>query len=96
MRKTLLFLLVFIGLYAFNLSDISVSGTEGNTIVEFTFDGEVSYTDFTMDGKIVIDLLNTKGLEGKTWDVNNGGIKNIQISEIPSGDILRVIVSCDQ
>lgn len=96
MRKTLLFLLVFIGLHAFTLSGISVSGTEGNTVVEFTFDGEVSYTDFTMDEKIVIDLLSTKGMEGKTWDVNNGGIKNIQISEIPSGDLLRVIVACDQ
>jgi len=96
MRKTLLFLLVFIGLHAFTLSGISVSGTEGNTVVELTFDGEVSYTDFTMDEKIVIDFLNTKGMEGRTWNVNNGGIKNIQISEIPSGDILRVIVACDQ
>ncbi len=75
------------------LIDIEVKNVDGTTEVLFTLTDYASSSDFTMDNKIVIDLLQTKStLEGNSWNVNRGRIENIALSYISSASLTRIVV----
>ncbi len=79
-----------------DLTNITVRNVENYTDVIFNLDEEISYTDFRMDNKVVIDLLDVDSeLSGKEWTIEKGGIKNISVTRIPSAELTRVIVQCD-
>jgi type IV pilus assembly protein PilQ len=75
------------------LVNIEVKDVAGSTEVIFTLSDYASSSDFTMDNKIVIDLLQTKsGLEGNLWELNRGGVESIALSYISSASLTRVVV----
>jgi len=75
------------------LIDIEVKSVDDNTEVIFTLSDYASSSDFTMDNKIVIDLLQTKSaFEGNLWNVNRGGIESIALSYISSASLTRIVV----
>jgi type II secretory pathway component GspD/PulD (secretin) len=75
------------------LVNIEVKDVAGSTEVVFTLSDYASSSDFTMDNKIVIDLLQTKsGLEGNLWEINRGGVESIALSYISSASLTRVVV----
>jgi type IV pilus assembly protein PilQ len=79
-----------------DLANITVKNVENYTDIIFNLDEEISYTDFRMDNKVVIDLLDVVSeLGGKEWTIEKGGIKNISVTRIPSAELTRVIVQCD-
>ncbi len=79
------------------LVNITVKNVDNYTDVVFNLTDDVSYTDFRMDSKVVIDLLEVDSdLGGKSWMVNKGGVKDITVSRIPSAELTRVIIQCDE
>ena len=75
------------------LIDIAVKNVDGTTEVIFTLTDYASSSDFTMDNKIVIDLLQTKStLDGNLWNVNRGRIENIALSYISSASLTRIVI----
>ena len=75
------------------LTNIEVKNVDGTTEVIFTMTDYASSSDFTMDNKIVIDLLETKStLDGNLWNVNRGRIENIALSYISSASLTRIVV----
>jgi type IV pilus assembly protein PilQ len=75
------------------LIDIEVKYVLGTTVVNFNLTEYASSSDFTMDNKIVIDLLQTKSaLEGNLWNVNRGGIESIALSYISSASLTRIVI----
>jgi len=75
------------------LTDIEVKNVDGTTEVIFTLTDYASSSDFTMDNKIVIDLLQTKStLDGNLWNVNRGRIESIALSYISSASLTRIVV----
>jgi len=75
------------------LIDIEVKSVDDNTEVIFTLSDYASSSDFTMDNKIVIDLLQTKStFEGNLWNINRGGIESIALSYISAASLTRVVV----
>lgn len=80
-----------------NLENLKVRNVDGTTEIEFMVSGKASYTDFRLDNKIVVDLLEVgTALDGMSWDVNRGGIENISVSRIPSAGLARVIIQCGE
>ena len=77
------------------LIDIEVKNVDGTTEVIFTLTDYASSSDFTMDSKIVIDLLQTKStLDGNLWNVNRGRIESIALSYISSASLTRIVIGC--
>jgi type IV pilus assembly protein PilQ len=75
------------------LIDIEVKNVDGTTEVIFTLTDYASSSDFTMDNKIVIDLLQTKStLDGNLWNVNRGRIESIALSYISSASLTRIVI----
>jgi len=75
------------------LINIEVKDVAGSTEIVFTLSDYASSSDFTMDNKIVIDLLQTKsGLDGNLWQINRGGVESIALSYISSASLTRVVV----
>ena len=75
------------------LIDIAVKNVDGTTEVIFTLTDYASSSDFTMDNKIVIDLLQTKStLDGNLWNVNRGRIESIALSYISSASLTRIVI----
>lgn len=75
------------------LTNIEVKSVDDNTEIIFTLSDYASSSDFTMDNKIVIDLLETKSaLEGNLWNVNRGGVESIALSYISSASLTRIVV----
>jgi type IV pilus assembly protein PilQ len=75
------------------LIDIEVKNVDGTTEVVFTLTDYANSSDFTMDNKIVIDLLQTKSaLDGNLWNVNRGRIETIALSYISSASLTRVVI----
>ncbi len=75
------------------LTDIEVENVDGMTEVTFILTDYANCSDFTMDNKIVIDLLQTKNaLDGNLWNINRGGIENIALSYISSASLTRVVI----
>jgi type IV pilus assembly protein PilQ len=75
------------------LTNIEVKNVDGTTEVIFTLTDYASSSDFTMDNKIVIDLLETKStLDGNLWNINRGRIENIALSYISSASLTRIVV----
>ncbi len=75
------------------LIDIEVKNVDGTTEVIFTLTDYANSSDFTMDSKIVIDLLQTKSaLDGNLWNVNRGRIDNIVLSYISSASLTRIVI----
>lgn len=75
------------------LIDITVKNVDGTTEVVFTLTDYANSSDFTMDNKIVIDLLQTKSaLDGNLWNVNRGRIESIALSYISSASLTRVVI----
>lgn len=100
--KKITFVLLLISLVvlpargASNLKNITVRSTGGYTEVLLEISENVSYSDFTMDSKIVVDLLeSTSNLSGKKWEINRGSIKDISIQRIPSASLTRIIVNTE-
>ncbi len=97
MRKLLLFILFVFGLFGSKLIDVTVSGSNQKTILNFAFDEKVSYTDFTVDNSIVLDILNTTtDFDQNVWNISKGKINNIEFSYVPSANMLRVTINCAQ
>jgi len=73
------------------LLDIVVNGTEATTEITATFDGAVNYTEFTMENKIIFDLLKTEsGLEANKYEaIDRGGVKTITLIPFYTAGILR-------
>lgn len=79
-----------------NLSNITVKNVDNYTDVIFNLSEGISYTDFRMDNKVVVDFLDVDSdLGGKGWTIDRGGIKNLSVSIIPSAELTRVIIQCD-
>ncbi len=98
-KRIILFIILFplLILGKTNLTNITTKNVMNYTDVVFNLSGEVSYTDFRMDNKIVIDLLDVDSdLGGKSWMIGRGGVKNIAVSRIPSAELTRVIIQCDK
>jgi type IV pilus assembly protein PilQ len=75
------------------LTDIEVEYVDGMTEVTFRLTDYANCSDFTMDNKIVIDLLQTKNiLDGNLWNINRGGIESIALSYIASASLTRIVV----
>jgi type IV pilus assembly protein PilQ len=75
------------------LIDIEVKNVDGTTEVIFSLTDYASSSDFTMDNKIVIDLLQTKStLDGNLWNVNRGRIESIALSYISSASLTRIVI----
>jgi type IV pilus assembly protein PilQ len=75
------------------LTDIEVRNVDGNTEVVFTLTDYASSSDFTMDNKIVVDLLQAKSsLDGNFWNINRGGIESIALSYISSASLTRIVI----
>ena len=75
------------------LTNIEVKNVDGSTEVIFTLTDYASSSDFTMENKIVIDLLETKStLDGNLWNINRGRIENIALSYISSASLTRIVV----
>ncbi|MEA1912804.1 MAG: secretin N-terminal domain-containing protein [candidate division WOR-3 bacterium] len=78
-----------------NLKNITVKNVEDYTDVVFTLSKPASYTDFRMDKKIVLDLLEAGSeLSGNSWTIQRGGIEGIILSHIPSASLTRIIIQC--
>ncbi|MCD6399741.1 secretin and TonB N-terminal domain-containing protein [candidate division WOR-3 bacterium] len=98
MRKTIMSLFIFIlSLSAVSLNDIRVKSLNGVTDVLLIFDKSVkNFSDFTVDSKIAIDVIGgVSNYAGKAWGVSRGGIDTIDVSQIPSANLLRVIIGRD-
>lgn len=79
------------------LTDIEVKSFDGKTEVIFELTDYVSTSDFTMDKKIVVDLLQAKSaMDGNFWEVNRGGVESIALSYISSASLTRVIIQCSE
>lgn len=75
------------------LTNIEVKDVAGSTEIVFKLSDYASSSDFTMDNKIVIDLLQTKsGLDGNLWEINRGGVESIALSYISSASLTRVVI----
>ncbi|MBN1695069.1 secretin and TonB N-terminal domain-containing protein [candidate division WOR-3 bacterium] len=75
------------------LTNIEVKNIDGTTEVIFTLTDYASSSDFTMDNKIVIDLLQTKSkLDGNLWNINRGRVESIALSYISSASLTRIVV----
>lgn len=75
------------------LTGIEVKDVAGSTEIVFKLSDYASSSDFTMDNKIVIDLLEAKsGLDGNLWEVNRGGVESIALSYISSASLTRVVI----
>ncbi|MEJ2305928.1 MAG: secretin and TonB N-terminal domain-containing protein [candidate division WOR-3 bacterium] len=75
------------------LTDIEVGYVDGMTEVTFILTDYANCSDFTMDNKIVIDLLQTKdAIEGNLWNINRGGIESIALSYIASASLTRIVI----
>ncbi len=75
------------------LTDIEVRNVDGNTEIVFSLTDYASSSDFTMDNKIVVDLLQTKSsLDGNLWNINRGGVESIALSYISSASLTRVVI----
>jgi type IV pilus assembly protein PilQ len=75
------------------LTDIEVRSVGGNTEIVFNLSDYASSSDFTMDNKIVVDLLQTKSsLDGNLWNINRGGVESIALSYISSASLTRVVI----
>ncbi|MCK4526711.1 AMIN domain-containing protein [candidate division WOR-3 bacterium] len=80
-----------------DLNNITVENIESYTDITFKLTNKVSYTDFRLDDKVVVDLLEVvTDFDGKSWTINRGGIKTISVSKIPSAGLTRVIIHCDK
>jgi len=89
------FILMSSNLLQAKLTNITVRNVEKYTDVVFDLTDEISYTDFRMDSKIVIDLLEVESdFEGRSWTINKGEVKNIRVSRIPSAELTRIIIEC--
>ncbi len=94
MRKTILIVLLVICLFGAKLTEVTISGSNQTTIVNFTLDEKTSYTDFTVDNSIVIDLLNTTtDFDQNVWNVSKGKINSIEFSTVPSANMLRITIN---
>ena len=94
MRKTILISFIFLALYGVSLQDIVIKPGEEGTEVLLSLDGHVSYTDFTIGEKIVLDLLEvTSAFDGAAFEVGRGGVKTITLSPVPSANLLRVVIT---
>ena len=97
MRKTLIVILFVLFLFGSKLTEVSVSSSKQNTVLRFNLDEKTSYTDFTVDNSIVIDLLNTTAdFDQNVWNISKGKIKNIEFSVVPSANMLRVTINCEK
>jgi type IV pilus assembly protein PilQ len=75
------------------LTNIEVEYVDGMTEVTFILTDYANCSDFTMDNKIVIDLLQTKNtLDGNLWNINRGGIQSIVLSYIASASLTRIVI----
>jgi type IV pilus assembly protein PilQ len=75
------------------LTDIEVKNVDGTTEVNFNLTDYASSSDFTMDNKIVIDLLQTKStLDGNLWNINRGRVESIALSYISSASLTRIVI----
>jgi type IV pilus assembly protein PilQ len=75
------------------LTNIEVENVNGMTEVTFILNDYANCSDFTMDNKIVIDLLQTKNaLDGNLWNINRGGIESIALSYIASASLTRIVI----
>lgn len=75
------------------LRNITVKNVNGTTEVIFDLTNYASSSDFTMDNKIVVDLLQTtSSLEGNLWNVNRGRIESIALSYISSASLTRIVI----
>lgn len=97
MRKVFIIVFFVLCLFGSKLTEVTVSGSNQNTIINFVIDEKTSYTDFTVDNSIVIDLLNTStDFDQNVWNISKGKINNIEFSTVPSANILRVTITCAQ
>ncbi len=89
------FLVVPFVLGAAVLQDVIVRGEEGQTVVVLNFDEEgVSFSEFTLEGKLVIDCVGAlPGFSGEEFTVERGGIKEIAITRFEKADLLRITIS---
>lgn len=101
-KRIILFLILFLlftvpsAFGKANLANITVKNVDNYTDVIFNLSEGISYTDFRMDNKVVVDFLDVDSdLGGKGWTIDRGGIKNLSVSIIPSAELTRVIIQCD-
>ncbi|MEO0293083.1 MAG: secretin N-terminal domain-containing protein [candidate division WOR-3 bacterium] len=75
------------------LTNIEVRKTNGYTEILFTLTDYATFSEFTMDHKLVLDLLETtSALSGNFWEVNRGGVENIALSYISAASLTRVVI----
>jgi type IV pilus assembly protein PilQ len=75
------------------LIGIEVKDVAGSTEIVFKLSDYASSSDFTMENKIVIDLLEAKsGIDGNLWEINRGGVESVALSYISSASLTRVVI----
>jgi len=76
------------------LLDVVINGTDARTEITASFDGTVNYTEFTMENKIIFDLLKCEsGLEANKYEgIDRGGVKTITLIPFYTANILRLTV----
>jgi hypothetical protein len=101
-KRIILFLILFLlftvpsAFGKANLANITVKNVDNYTDVIFNLSEGISYTDFRMNNKVVVDFLDVDSdLGGKGWTIDRGGIKNLSVSIIPSAELTRVIIQFD-
>lgn len=90
----LLLLVSFCPLYSIQLLDITVKGTAVETEITVNFDSPVNYTEFTMENKLIFDLLKTESrLEGNKFEgINRGGVNSITLIPFYTANLLRLTI----
>ncbi len=88
----LLVLLISFPLQSVQLLDIAISGTAGETRISVSFDQSINYTEFTMENKLIFDLLETSsGLDANKFeDLNRGGVSSITLIPFYTANLLRL------